>query len=313
MLSRTADNLFWLSRYVERAENLARVLDVASRMASLPSAYAGSSNEWESAIATAACADAFHARYQKATRENVVEFIVASPDNSSSIKSCIETARANARAVRTAMTGEMWETINDTWLELQKLNLRKLDAARLPRFLSFVKEASLRFDGAAYRTMLRTDHFWFQRLGTFLERADNTARLLDVKYHILLPETEVIGGGLDYFQWSSILRSVAAHTAYHWVYRQSIKPWLVADFLILSPKQPRSLLSTYTEITNVLDQLSETYGRRGPSQRVARQTLATLQEAQATEVFQGGLHEFLQGFLTRNNDLGEAITQQYLQ
>jgi len=305
--------MFWLSRYIERAENLARILDVASRMATLPSAYAGSSNEWESAIATAACQDAFHSFYDKATRDNVVEFIVASPDNPSSIKSCIDIARSNARAVRTAMTGEMWEIINDAWHEMQKINLRKLDAARLPRFLTFVKEASLRFDGAAYRTMLRTDHYWFQRLGTFVERADNTARLLDVKYHVLLPETEAIGGGLDYFQWSSILRAVSAQTSFHWVYRESVKPWLVADFLILSRKQPRSLISTCIQINDVLDRLSETYGRRGTSQRLARQIYAILDGAEAEALFQGGLHEFLADFIARNNELGQAISQQYLQ
>ena len=313
MLSRTADNMFWLSRYVERAENLARILDVAARMATLPSAYAGSSNEWESAIATAACTNAFHARYDQATRENVIEYIVASPDNPNSIKSCIETARSNARAVRTAMTAEMWETINDAWLQLQNIKLEKLDSNRLPKFLNFVKEISLRFDGAAYRTMLRTDHYWFQRLGTYLERADNTARLLDVKYHVLLPEAEPIGGGLDYFQWSSILRAVSAQTSFHWVYRETVKPWLVADFLILSEKQPRSLVSTYTQINNDLDQLSDQYGRRGPSQRLARQIIGSLQTAKANEVFQGGLHEFLSEFLDRNNELGWQINQQYLQ
>jgi uncharacterized alpha-E superfamily protein len=313
MLSRTADNLYWLSRYIERAENLARILDVASRMATLPSAYAGSSNEWESAVATAACGYNFYNRYQSATRENVIEFLVASPDNPSSIKQCIETARSNARAVRTAMTAEMWETINDAWLEMQKLNLAKLDAARLPRFLNFVKEASLRFDGAAWRTMLRTDHYWFQRLGVFIERADNTARLLDVKYHVLLPEKEPIGGGLDYFQWSSILRAVSALTSFSWTYRETVKPWLVADFLILSQKQPRSLVSSYVQINAVLDQLSEAYGRRGPSQRLARQTLGKLQNAEIETIFQGGLHEFLTEFIGENNALGQAVTEQYLQ
>ena len=313
MLSRTADNMFWLSRYIERAENLARILDVASRMATLPSAYAGSSNEWESAVATAACANTFNAKYETATRDNVVEFIVATPDTPTSITSCIETARSNARAVRTAMTTEMWVIINDAWHEIQNVELRDLDATRLRKFLNVVKEASLRFDGAAYRTMLRTDHYWFQRLGTYLERADNTARLLDVKYHVLLPEKEAIGGGLDYFQWTSILRAVEAQTSFHWVYRETVKPWLVADFLILSPKQPRSLVSMYTQINEVLDQVSETYGRRGLSQRLAREIFGTLQTAQANEVFQGGLHEFLSAFIDRNNDLGGAISQQYLQ
>ncbi|MCA0425350.1 MAG: alpha-E domain-containing protein [Proteobacteria bacterium] len=313
MLSRTADSMFWLSRYVERAENLARILDVASRMASLPSAYAGSSNEWESAIATAACDVAFHAKYGEATRENVIAYIVADPDNPSSIKNCIETARSNARAVRTAMTTHMWVVINDAWHDVQKLKLSRLDETGLRKFLNFIKEVSLHFDGAAYRTMLRSDHYWFQRLGTFIERADNTARLLDVKYHILLPDKEQIGGGLDYFQWTSILRAIEARTAFHWVYRETVKPWLVADFLVLSAQQPRSLLSMYTRLNEVLDELSENYGRRGPSQRLAREVLGNLQNSKPKELFQSGLHEFLSGFIDKNNELGAAISQQYLQ
>jgi uncharacterized alpha-E superfamily protein len=175
-----------------------------------------------------------------------------------------------------------------------------------------VKQASLRFDGAAYRTMLRTDHYYFQRLGTFVERADNTARLLDVKYHVLLPDKEPVGGGLDYFQWSSILRAVSALTSYHWVYRENVQPWLVADFLILRPQQPRSLISCYTEINAQLDQLADAYGRQGPAQRLARSMLARLQNADIDAVFQSGLHEFLTEFLAENNKLGAAITEQYL-
>ena len=245
MLSRMAASLYWLSRYMERAENLARILDVAQRLAALPTAYAGTSNEWESAIATAACKESFYRKYDSATPENVIEFIVASDDNPSSILACIETARSNARAVRTALTIEMWEIVNGAWHDVQKLDLKSLSPNELGDFLNLVKQTSLRFDGAAYRTMLRTDHYWFQRLGTFVERADNTARLLDVKYHVLLPEAEPVGGGLDYFQWSSLLRAVSALTSYHWVYRENLQPWLVADFLVLRREQPRSLISCY--------------------------------------------------------------------
>ncbi len=312
MLSRMADNLFWLSRYMERAENLARILDVAQRMSSLPSAYAGASNEWESAIATAACEDAFYAAYPDATRDNVIEFVVASDANPSSIRACIETARANARSVRTAITTEMWEIINGQWNEMQRLDMKSMSPSRLADFLGTVKQASLRFDGAAYRTMLRSDQYYFQRLGTFIERADNTARLLDVKYHVLLPDKEQVGGGLDYFQWSSILRSVSALTSYHWVYRENVKPWLVADFLILRHEQPRSLISCYEAINGYLDQLAEAYGRQGPSQRIARGTYAGLQHREIEQLFQSGLHEFLTGFLDENNKVGAAISAQYL-
>ena len=192
MLASKADSLYWLSRYTERAENLARILDLAQRLAALPSAYAGASNEWESAIATATCGDAFKERYDEATRENVIRFMVGSDGNPCSIMACIDTARTNARAVRTAITTEMWEIINDTWNELQGVNLDNMPPADLKRFLARIGEMSLRFDGAAYRTMLRTDQYWFQRLGTFVERSDNMARLLDVKYHVLLPEKEPV-------------------------------------------------------------------------------------------------------------------------
>lgn len=313
MLSRTAENLFWLSRYMERAENLARILDVAARLATLPSAYAGASNEWESALATATCTDAFYEVFDVATRENVVAFIVASPHNPNSIKACIETCRLNARSVRAALTMEMWEIINEAWITLQNINLKDISGSELGHFLATIKETSLRFDSTAYRTMLRTDHYWFQRLGTLLERADNTARLLDVKYHVLLPEAEAVGGGLDYFQWSSLLRSVSGLASFHLVYRESVKPWLVADFLILRPEQPRSLIAVYENLNLFLDKLSDSYGRQGPSQRVARTAYTNLQNTQIASLFQHGLHEFITGFIDGNNELGAAIAKQYLQ
>ena len=307
-----ADSLYWLSRYVERAENLARSLDTAQRMTGLPSSYAGSTNEWESVVITASCKDTFDEIYPDATRTNVLEYIVGSKTNPCSILACIATARNNARSVRTALTSEMWEILNDAWNETRTVDPRNLPPKDLSRFLASVKEASLRFDGAAYRTMLRTDHFWFQRLGTFIERADNMARLLDVKYHLLLPDDERVGGSLDYFQWASLLRSVNALTSFHWVYRESVQPWLVADFLILRPEQPRSLISCYKELNEYLDQIAEAYGRQGPAQRRVRATLSQLSNAKIDDVFQSGLHEFLESFIAQNNELGQAISQQYL-
>ncbi len=313
MLSRMADHLFWLSRYTERAENLARILDVTQRLAALPSTYGGETNVWQSAVATAACSTPFSALYGEATRENVIQFMIGLDDNPNSIKACIETARANARAVRTTITTEMWEILNGAWNDMQRMKRADLlKTEEMSRFLSRVMEMSLRFDGAAYRTMLRTDPYWFQRLGTFLERSDNMARLLDVKYHVLLPAEERVGGGLDYFQWASILRSVNALTSFHWVYRKSVEPWLVADFLILRPEQPRSLLSCYSALHDYLDKLSDAYGRQGPSQRLARSMVSRLSNSNIDDIFQSGLHEFLSDFIAENNRLGEAITQQYL-
>ncbi len=312
MLSRTADNLFWLARYVERAENTARIVDAANRLAAMPIAYAGESNEWESAVAATGTLGLFKSLGKEANAENVVHFLALSPENPSSIRSCLERARVNARTVRTALTGEMWEAINGAWLGLRDFDRIAGDRMKLNAFLTYVKEASLRFDGSAYRTMLRNDAFFFSGLGSFIERADNTARILDVKYHLLLPEHESVGGGLDFFQWSSILRSVSANTAYHWVYRESVKPWLVADLLVLNEQLPRSLAACYAHICEFLDELSLAYGRQGPAQRVARSTRNRLQNATLDEVFQGGLHEFLTEFIGENTRLGQAITDQYL-
>src|SRR5919205_1252913 len=259
MLSRTADNLYWLARYVERAEYLARILEATQRLTALPLAYAGSSNEWESTVATAGCVHAFGATYGQASEESVVDFLCFSAANPSSIRNCLEIARSNARAVRTALTVEMWDAINGTWLELKRFGNGATSREELLRFLRWVQESSLRFDGSAYRTMLRNDAYWFSRLGVYIERADNTARILDVKYHLLLPAHERVGGPLDYFQWAAILRSVSALTAYHWVYRDSVKPWLIADLLILREEMPRSLASCYEAIVRTLDSLSAAY------------------------------------------------------
>src|SRR5215218_5982060 len=279
MLSRTADSLYWMARYVERAEYLARILEATQRLTTLPVAYGGESNEWESALATAGCANAFFAEHSEANEETVTAFLAFSSSNSSSIRSCFESARTNARAVRTALTMEMWDAINGTWLELHRYGNGLSSREAFMRFLRWVQESSLRFDGSAYRTMLRNDAYWFTRLGVYMERADNTARILDVKYHMLLPAHERVGGPLDYFQWTAILRSVSALTAYHWVYRESVKPWLIADLLILRDEMPRSLASCYEAIVRTLDSLSHAYGKQGPAQRHARGVRTLLQNS----------------------------------
>ena len=312
MLSRTADNLYWLARYVERAEYIARILDATLRLTALPLAYVGSTNEWESAVATAGCAGAFFETYKEANEETVTEFLAFSTANPSSIRNCFESARLNARSVRTALTIEMWDAINSAWLELKRWGNGPSSREEFARFLRWVLETSLRFDGSAYRTMLRNDAYWFSRLGVYIERADNTARILDVKYHLLLPAEERVGGPLDYFQWSAILRTVSALTAYHWVYRENVKPWLVADLLILKDEMPRSLASCYENLVQNLDRIAGAYGRQGPAQRQARTVRARLENSKIEDIFQSGLHEFIDEFVEDNNRLGTAVTQQYL-
>src|SRR5215204_499743 len=312
MLSRTADNMYWLARYVERAEYLARILEATQRLTAMPLAYVGETNEWESAVATAGCAAAFFAVHSEANEEAVTEFLAFSTENPSSIRNCFEVARTNARAVRTALTMEMWEAINTAWLELKRFGNQPASREELARFLRWVQESSLRFDGSAYRTMLRNDAYWFSRLGVYTERADNTARILDVKYHLLLPELEHVGGPLDYYQWSGILRSVSALTAYHWVYRDSLKPWLIADLLILNDQMPRSLASCYENLVQHLDLIARAYGRQGPAQRQARAIRTRLQHSRMEEIFQRGLHECITEFVADNNRLGGTIADQYL-
>lgn len=312
MLSRTADNLFWTARYVERADFLARILDATMRLTSLPVSYGATGTEWDSALATAGAAQAFRMRYDVANEFTVREFLAFSVDNPSSIRSCLAVARANARAVRTALTMEMWEAINDAWHELQKFDSKSMAPDDFARFLDWVKGVALAFDGSAYRTMLRSDAYWFLRLGSALERADNTARILDVKYHVLLPESEQVGGSLDYFQWTTILREVSALTSYRWVYRESVKPWLVADLLILNRQMPRSLIYCYDAIVRHVDLMADSYGRRGASQRLSGAMLTKLSNMRIEDIFQSGLHEFITSFLADNNKLGAAIADQYL-
>lgn len=312
MLSRTADNLFWLARYVERAEYLARIIEASTRLANLPSAYAGTSNEWESAVATAGCAHLFFQAHEKATRETVIDFLAFSPDNPSSIRSCFEVARTNARSVRTALTVEMWEAINSAWLELSKYRASGLNQdEHLANFLSFVKETGLRFDGSAYRTMLRSDGYWFSRLGVMIERADNTARILDVKYYVLLPSLAQIGSSLDNMQWETVLRSVAGQRAYRWLTGGEIAPMGIAEFVILDRRMPRSLAFSVGKLAENLGFLEKDYGIRHASHDLADALLGQLNGRTIDAIFEGGLHEFLTAFLVDIAALGGQIERDY--
>jgi uncharacterized alpha-E superfamily protein len=317
MLARTADNLYWVSRYLERADFLARLIEASSRIAALPKAYASAQDEWQSVLIASGADETFFEHFDKPIEANVIAYLAFDPRNPSSIRNCIEFGRTNARAVRTALTTEMWEGINSAGLELKKFEavhkeLGRIDREALIKFLDYVKTTSSLYDGSGYRTMLRNDAYYFSRLGVYIERADNTARVLDVKYHVLLPEQEAVGGSVDYFQWTAILRSVSALTAYHWVYRESIKPWNVADLLILRLEMPRSLLSCYDNIVRYLDQIGIAYGRQGPAQRHARGIRNRLEHSHMDDVFQHGVHEFIQEFIADNARLGEIITKQYL-
>jgi uncharacterized alpha-E superfamily protein len=313
MLSRTADSLYWLARYVERAENTARTVLVGHWMASMARSLGNPGNEWESTLIASGCEQGYRAKYEEVTPAAVVDYLVRDPENPSSLYSCIETARRNARAVRTALTVDMWNALNETWLRMREKLVSGFTPDQASEVLEWVKQRSQLFNGAYANTMLRNDAYYFTRLGTFLERADNTARLLDVKYHVLLPRSEGIGGALDYYQWQAILRSVSGLRSYHWVYHDRLKPWLIAELLILRPEMPRSLASCYEEIARTLDLLAESHaGKRGECHRLVGEVYARLRYGRIQDVFQLGLHEFLTEFINRSLILGDEIASLYL-
>lgn len=311
MLGRTANDLFWLSRYVERAENMARLIEAGYRIALLPRVGDDGKQEWASTLESAGCAERYYAKHRVLDTRNVVDFLLFDTSNPSSIHGCLAIARRNARAQRTALTREMWESLNGSWLEFQSIRPETLRPDALPRILDWIKERSAAYRGALLNTILRNDTYYFSQLGTFLERADNTARILDVKYYVLLPSTNMIGTGVDNAQWEAILRSVSAHRSYRWVYKDSYRSWRIADYLILNSAMPRSLRACYGEIDKALDGLSTLYGEEKPCLETAKSTLSLLSGGDIDTIFQSGLHEFLLEFIARNNRVGHEISEAY--
>jgi uncharacterized alpha-E superfamily protein len=308
MLGRTANDLFWMARYMERAENMARLLEVGHRLSLLP--HEDSGQHWRSTLQSAGC-EARYLENHRAFDSRVVDFLLFDRNNPSSVHSCLATARRNGRAQRTAITREMWESLNGAWLEFTRKAAGEVPADALPAFFDWIRERSAMFRGAVLNTILRNDTFYFTQLGTFLERADNTARILDVKYYILLPQNELVGGGLDSAQWAALLRSVSAHRSFRWVYRDAFKPWHIADFLILNQQMPRSLHSCYGEIVQALSGLSQSYGQETDCQVLASSMLAQLRMLDMPGIFQSGLHEFLNDFINENNRLAHEIATTY--
>jgi uncharacterized alpha-E superfamily protein len=311
MLGRSANDLFWMSRYMERAENIARLLEVGYRIALLPREGDGQDNEWSSTLRSAGSEKGYLSKHGTYATRDVVNYMLFDPDNPSSVHSSLATARRNARAQRTALTREMWESLNSAWLEFSSSDRTKIGSNELPRLFDWIKERSALFRGTLLNTILRNDTFYFNQLGTFLERADNTARILDVKYYVLLPHNEIVGGEIDSVQWAAILRSVSAHRSYRWVYKDSYKPWQIADYLILNRQMPRSLHSCYEEIVSALDQLGGFYGSSNGCQSLAHETRRLLADGDMSAIFQSGLHEFLAEFIARNNRLGNVISSTY--
>ncbi len=327
MLSRVADRIFWMSRQMERAENMARILGVTSNLVLFGNHEAQGQNLLAPLTITGT-AEAFVAQHDKLTLPALIDFLAFDQSNPSSIWSCLRDARENAHAVRWQITSEMWETLNATWIELRGFGRRtttarrRSDAARgelsladsvgaeATRFFDWVKDRSHLFRGVTYGTIVRGEAFNFSRLGTHLERADNTARILDVKYHILLPRVEDVGGALDYYQWAALLRSVSAFETYRLIYRDQIFPIKVAELLILEQRMPRSLAACAAQVNASLERI---VGQNdAAAKRLSGELFVRLTHADIEEIFQSGLHEYLTDCLDDINELGSRMQRAYL-
>ncbi|WP_339828511.1 alpha-E domain-containing protein [uncultured Arenimonas sp.] len=312
MLARTAGDLFWLARYMERADYVARLLQVAGHMNAVR-VDTNRSSEWESAIVASGCRESFNAAGDTPDEESVIRFLAFERGNPSSIVNCIETARRNARSVRTSLTTEMWEAVNQTSIELADFTQAPLDADGLAEFLDWVKARVSLFHGVCSNGMLRRDSFCFIRTGQFLERADNTARLLDVKYHVQLPDVSDVGGVVDYYQWLAILRVVGARRAYRVLFKGRVQPAHVAELLISRDVFPRSLAFCYEQITQHLDGIKAQDPKlASDAKRHAHAMYAHLRFANIDTVIEDGLHEYLTDVIDRTRDLGAEIAKGHL-
>lgn len=310
MLSRTADHLYWMSRYIERAENLARMLQVNVRVALQQRQPDVHDQTWAATLAMIGQLDAFRARHGAVSPGQVVNFLTFDRDNPGSIVQDLHAARENARAVRGTLTSEQWETINSTWLELGSRPLTGLSTDGLIDFLEWVKFRSHLSRGVASGTMLRDEGFDFTRLGTFLERADNTARILDVQLRLLAPEGVSLSTGADYYKYSALLASVSAFEIYRKVYRDRIMPARVAELLILRPDMPRSLHRCLNEVMFHLEEVGSE--QSAETLRRAGALRATLRYGRIDLILEEGVHEFLTTFLERIHDIGRRIAVDFL-
>jgi len=314
MLCRTANELYWMARHIERAENTARLLDVTYRMSLLPYeaiepglAWA---EPWAVPLITSGLATAFYERFPELSAERVLRYMILDSGNPSSIYCCLRAARESARSVRGAITSEMYEDLNSAWLEMRGYDYNRIQATGVSEFLDWVKMRSHLFRGVTFGTMLRDEAYHFIRLGTHIERADNTARILDVKYHTLLPSAADVGGAVDYYQWSALLRSVSGFESYRKIYSDVITPLRVAELLILRQDMPRSLHSCMNFIHETLERLCDDNTRE--VERASGELHARLHYGRTDDIIKFGLHEYLMEFVDRISALGAEINRAFL-
>ncbi|MES2902447.1 MAG: alpha-E domain-containing protein [Pseudomonadota bacterium] len=310
MLSRTADHLFWMARYTERAENTARMLDVRVQYSLMPQSALAAQQGWRTMLGVSELEQEFDAKYSALTQKEVIDFMVRDPDNPSSIASCLTGARENARAVRGTLTTDVWETENTTWIELQQHLKSRMFEHHPGQFLEWVKHRSHLSRGVTLGTMFQDEAFNFIRLGTFLERADNTARILDVKFKFLASDTIKAGAQDEFYYLAALLRSVSAFEIYRKVYRDAITPARVAALLILQAKMPRSLVACMAAVVANLQDVRNELSL--DTERLAGKLHATLQFALIDDILEEGLHDFLTRFLASIEELSKGISCDFL-
>ena len=311
MLSRTADHLYWMSRYTERAENTARMLDVNYQMSLLPQSNAVVETSWGAVLEISELGPRYATEYAQITPIDVMRFMVSDTNNLSSIMRCLQAARENARAVRGSITTELWETINTTWLDAQRMISDGLLERAPADFFEWVKFRSHLTRGVHNGTMMRGEVYDFIQLGTFIERADNTARLLDVKFLAARPAEGSDSDGVDdFYYWAAILRSVSAFENYRKVYRDVITPERIAELLILNLGMPRSLSACLQEVVDTLSRVRNS--QSSGTQMAALRLSSDLRDASIEEIFSLGLHAYLTEFLSRINNVAVGISQDFL-
>ncbi|MCH2077962.1 MAG: alpha-E domain-containing protein [Rhodobacteraceae bacterium] len=309
MLGRTANGLYWMYRYLERAENTSRLVETGQRLAL--TRLGASDDEWRSVLQSAGVWEAFTDAGNELTKDAAIDWMLRSPNNPSSVKCCLEAARANARGVRTALTEETWEAVNGAYIEVKELLSRKLRERDLPNALGRIRRHTALVRGTTHGTMLRNDIYDFVRIGTFLERADNTARILDVKYYVLLPTAFGVGSSIDNVQWETILSSNSARGGYRAAHGNSPRPREIAHFMILDRRMPRSLAFCVSKIRDNLAYIADDYGARQPSHDLADDLHRSSAGQDIDVIFNEGLHEYLQDFLRRLGQLARQIEIDY--
>ncbi len=310
MLSRTADNLYWIARYMERAETVARLLEVGARIALLPSAK-GYRSDWDSLLRASGNASGYAQKYGEPDQKSIEDYLFFDRDNPNSVANCITSARENGRIVRTALTTQVWDALNTAFQELRRIETAR-KRQELSQLTDWVMKQTAMVRGAIDATLLRDAGYNFLNIGYYLERGDSTARLMDVKYYVLLPRADFVGSGLDNDQWMMLLRALGSHRAFRWAYGGDLTASKIAHFLILNPQCPRALITCVAGMANHLGRLAKLYDTETPAQAAVRALLAELEGQSTEKIFDEGLHEFLTRFVRQAAGLGAVIHDSYL-